>query len=169
MARHVPSSTAATARLPAEVQARLSAAGLRRTLATRVVLGLFLAAPAQAYTHTQVAAQVQARGLEVNRVTLYRLLDRLVACGVLVRETEVFSRTWRFRLAGAPGPAAVPRFECDRCHRHWPLEGAGAAAQAWLESALAGLAERGHHGMQVELAVRGICADCAATTPSATV
>lgn len=150
-------------RLPGDILARITAAGLRRTLATRVVLGLFAAAPEVVLTHTQVAAQVRGRGLEVNRVTLYRLLDRLVACGALRRETDGDSRTWRFRLArDAEAEAAPPpRFECDHCHRHLRLEeGAGGAARAWADDLLARLAELGHHGTTVELAVHGICADC---------
>jgi Fur family ferric uptake transcriptional regulator len=34
--------------------------------------------------------------LDINRVTLYRLLDRLAACGVLQRHADDGARTWRF-------------------------------------------------------------------------
>jgi Fur family transcriptional regulator, ferric uptake regulator len=72
---------------------------LRRTLATRAVLGLFLANPQGTLSHAQALASLQARGLDINRVTLYRLLDRLAACGVLQRHADDGARTWRYGLA----------------------------------------------------------------------
>lgn len=150
-------------RLPAHIVARMTAAGLRRTLATRVVLGLFLGVPDATLTHTQVASLVQARGVTVNRVTLYRLLDRLVACGVLRRQTDHASRSWRFVLARDEDAEAVirpPSFECDLCHRSLWLDAAGSEMRAWAGALLGRAAAQGHRGTQVELAIRGICADC---------
>ncbi len=151
------------ARLPAPIVARMAAAGLRRTLATRVVLGLFLGAPDAVLTHTQVASLVQARGVTVNRVTLYRLLDRLVACGVLRRQTGQESRSWHFALARADDAGErlrAPRFECDRCHRSLWLDSAGSEARAWASDLLDRLVRQGHRGTWAELAIHGICADC---------
>ena len=88
-----------TAAVPPEIQTRLEAAGLRRTLATRAVLGLFLANPQGTLSHAQALASLQTRGLEINRVTLYRLLDRLATCGVLAAPC----RRWRPHLAIRPG------------------------------------------------------------------
>ncbi|RZI99050.1 MAG: hypothetical protein EOP39_25715, partial [Rubrivivax sp.] len=84
--------------VPPEVQSRLEGAGLRRTLATRAVLGLFLGRPRSRLTHAQAQGALAARGLDLHRVTLYRLLDRLAACGVLQREADE-QRNWRFSLA----------------------------------------------------------------------
>jgi len=143
--------------VPAAIQTRLEAAGLRRTLATRAVLGLFLAQPLGGLTHAQALNALTARGLDINRVTLYRLLDRLAVCGVLQRQTDDQARTWRFSLAPldvSPDEGAPPRFECDACHRQFPMADASELARDLLRT----LARQGHRGEQV--AVHGTCSDC---------
>lgn len=151
-----------SAAVPPEIQTRLEAAGLRRTLATRAVLGLFLANPQGTLSHAQALASLTARGLEINRVTLYRLLDRLAACGVLQRHADDGARTWRFGLADT-GEGRAPRFECDACHRRFRLTEASAPAEAATSDLLRALAGLGHHGVRVELAIRGTCALCVPT------
>lgn len=146
--------------VPASVQAKLEAAGLRRTLATRVVLGLFLSHPQGSLDHAQVLASLQARGLAVNRVTLYRLLDRLAACGVLQRHTDADARTWRYGLVAAGEAGVEPRFECDACHRELRLTDRSAPAQAVADDLLRALASLGHHGVSVDVAVHGTCSSC---------
>ncbi len=146
--------------VPPEIQARLTQAGLRRTLPTRAVIGLFLARPAQGLTHAQVLAALQARGPAVNRVTLYRLLDRLAAIGVLERHTDG-DRTWRFTLADGTDDAAVPRFECDACHQQFRLPDAAEPTRAVVEQLQHTLARLGHQGGRIDLAVHGTCAACA--------
>ncbi|MDR7093804.1 Fur family transcriptional regulator [Hydrogenophaga laconesensis] len=150
--------------VPPHVQTRLEAAGLRRTLATRAVIGLFLAQPAGGLTHAQALHALNNRGLDINRVTLYRLLDRLAVCGVLQRHTDDQARTWRFSLApAAPEPGeegAVPRFECDACHRAFALPEASAPTRAMAQSLLDTLARLGHHGERVDVSVHGTCAGC---------
>lgn len=144
--------------VPAIVQTRLEAAGLRRTLATRAVLGLFLAQRGGGLTHAQALHALTARGLGINRVTLYRLLDRLAACGVLLRHTDDQARTWRFSLAPLSADTGEDatrfRFECGACQREIPLPGAEVAARDLLNV----FARVGHRGEQI--AVRGTCADC---------
>lgn len=148
--------------VPADIQALLSRAGLRRTLATRAAIGLFLARPAQGLTHAQVLAALQARGAAVNRVTLYRLLDRLAAIGVLQRYTDD-DRTWRFSLADRRGVAdgPVPRFECDACHRQFRLTEASEPTRAVAADLKRALEKLGHQAARVDLAVHGTCAHCA--------
>lgn len=153
--------------VPADIQSRLEAAGLRRTLATRAVLGLFLSRPLASLSHAQAQAALSARGLAINRVTLYRLLDRLAACGVLQRHTDD-QRTWRFQLAppageAVPAATARPRFECDACHRQIPLLGPDAPTRAATQDLMQALARLGHAGARVDLAVHGTCASCAET------
>ena len=96
--------------VPVELRARLERAGLRRTLATRAALGLFLNHPQGMFSHAQALSALQARGLDINRVTLYRLLDRLAACGVLQRHADDDARTWRYSLADLD-QGQLPRFE----------------------------------------------------------
>lgn len=148
--------------VPAEIQSRLEGAGLRRTLATRAVLGLFLARPVGGLTHAQSLAALNARGLDINRVTLYRLLDRLASCGVLQRQSDD-QRTWRFSLAPLStdaAPKVAPRFECDACHRQFPLLEASEPTRTATHHLFQALAQMGHAGTRVDLAVHGTCASC---------
>lgn len=152
--------------VPTEVQARLERAGLRRTLATRAVLGLFLAQPQGTLSHAQALASLQARGLAVNRVTLYRLLDRLAACGVLQRHADDGARTWRYGLADAE-EGLSPRFECDACHRRFRLTEASEPTRVVATDLLRTLARLGHQGTRVDLSVHGTCASCVPQEPRA--
>lgn len=152
--------------MPAEWTRRLQAAGLRRTLTTRAVLGVFLARADQGLTHAQVFAALQARGHEVNRVTIYRLLDRLVSAGMLARRTDD-ERSWRFALvrtepaARAGQAGAAPRFECRACHREFVIEAAAGLARTAARELARALARLGHAGERLDIAVHGLCADCA--------
>ncbi|MGC4394439.1 Fur family transcriptional regulator [Hydrogenophaga sp. T2] len=161
----MPRPSAEADAVPEHVQARLDAAGLRRTLATRAVLGVFLARPGQGLTHAQVLQALHQRGHEPNRVTLYRLLDRLAACQVLARHSDD-RRTWRFTLQGAEAGARaaplVPRFECRRCGQDRALGALPAAGRGWLRALQRGLARQGDSVERVELALRGVCAPCSA-------
>ena len=148
------------AAVPPEIQTRLEAAGLRRTLGTRAVLGLFLANPQGTLSHAQALASLTARGLDINRVTLYRLLDRLAACGVLQRHADDGARTWRFCLAAAPQDGLVPRFECDACHRQFRLTEASEPTRAVANDLFRTLASLGHQGQRVDLSIHGTCAGC---------
>jgi Fur family ferric uptake transcriptional regulator len=153
--------------VPPEVQSRLERAGLRRTLATRAVVGLFLVRPGTSLTHAQALAALTARGLDINRVTLYRLLDRLAGCGVLLRQADE-QRTWRFSLAplaDAPASFAVPRFACDVCLRRFPLPPESGLSPGAVQSVLQALAPLGHVVMRVNMSIHGTCASCAASGP----
>ena len=148
--------------VPAEIQSRLEGAGLRRTLATRAVLGLFLVRPVVGLTHAQSLAALTARGLHINRVTLYRLLDRLASCGVLQRQTDD-QRTWRFSLAPLStdvSPDVAPRFECDACHRRFALLDASEPTRTATHDLFRALEQMGHTGARVDLAIHGTCASC---------
>jgi Fur family ferric uptake transcriptional regulator len=157
MGERVPKEALA---VPAETQARLEQAGLRRTLATRAVLGLFLANPQGSITHAQVQQLLGNRGLAINRVTLYRLLDRLVACGVLQRHTDDGARNWRFSLAGAPQDAGAPRFECGACHQQFRLTEASESTRSLTTDLFRTLDRLGHQGHRVDLSIHGTCAGC---------
>lgn len=56
--------------------------------------------------------------------------------------------------------AAVPHFECDACHTHFPLQDADAPTQAVADALRRTLAEYGHQAARVDLAVHGTCAGC---------
>lgn len=146
----------------------LDRAGLRRTRATCAVLQVFLADGSWTATHADVEAALLSQGLEVNRVTLYRLLDRLASTGLLVRHVDDVARTWRYALAsellagegGGHSVGVVPRFECDACHRQFRLTEASPPTQAVADQLLKTLATLGHQGQRVDLSIHGTCNVC---------
>lgn len=148
----------------------LNRAGLRRTQATRAVMHLFVADAAWLPTHAEVEAALQLQGVEVNRVTLYRLLDRLASVGLLARHVDEATRAWRFALAMSlvadnremDAGGVVPRFECDACHRQFRLTDASPPTQAVADHLLKTLASLGHQGQRVDLSVHGTCKVCVA-------
>ncbi len=150
----MPTTKDSTA-LPPEIQRRLEAGGLRRTLLTRVVVGVFLDPSRVDLSHPQVLSLLEARGLSVDRVTLYRLLDRLAACGVLQRRSDTQTRIWRYRLASTV-TGGDPLFECDGCHRQYPLADTVGGAEAWA-GLFSELARTGHR----QLSIHGTCPSCA--------
>jgi len=173
------------------IDALLSAHGLRRTAAARRVLGWLLAHPDTSYTHAQLQAALtegeeqpglriksamtktgkKARAVEtapLDRVTLYRLIDRLTQVGLLLCRVDA-SRVRRYQAMPA-GVHAMPHFECQSCHRDSPLENALQASAGDLDraaqSALDALKALGYQGMSLDFAVRGVCADCATGSTS---
>ena len=141
----------------------LTAHGLRRTNAARLVLGWLLAHPDTSYTHAQLQAALADEDSELDRVTLYRLIDRLTQVGLLLCRVDA-SRTRRYQAMPAE-IHAIPHFECQSCHRDSPLSGALKANANDLEraaqTALEALKALGYKGMSMDFAVRGVCADCA--------
>lgn len=146
----------------------LSAHGLRRTSAARLVLGWLLAHPDTSYTHAQLQAALQgdstlAPGVTLDRVTLYRLIDRLTQVGLLLCRVDA-KRVRRYQAMPA-SVHAMPHFECQSCHRDSPLSGALQANALDLEraaqTALEALKALGYQGLSLDFAVRGVCADCA--------
>ena len=146
------------------IDALLSAHGLRRTAAARLVLGWLLAHPDTSYTHAQLQdALTGSTELALDRVTLYRLIDRLTQVGLLLCRVDA-NRVRRYQAMPA-GVHAIPHFECQSCHRDSPLAGALQASANDLEraaqTALEALKALGYQGMSMDFAVRGLCVDCA--------
>jgi Fur family ferric uptake transcriptional regulator len=184
----------ATPTLPAPdpIDALLQAHGLRRTGAARRVLGWLLAHPDTSYTHAQLQAALQAvgeqggdavthsegaelqtgadsGGVALDRVTLYRLVDRLTQVGLLLCRVDA-NRVRRYQ-AMPVSVHALPHFECQSCHRDQPLQGALQGNALDLEvaaqSALQALKALGYQGLSLDLAVRGVCVDCATAASAA--
>ena len=146
------------------IDALLSAHGLRRTDAARQVLGWLLAHPDTSYTHAQLqVALADDQEATLDRVTLYRLIDRLTQVGLLL--CRVDNQRVRRYQAMPTSVHAIPHFECQSCHRDSPLAGALKASANDLEkaaqTALATLEALGYKGMSMDFAVRGLCVDCA--------
>ena len=148
----------------------LSAHGLRRTAAARRVLGWMLAHPDTSYTHAQLLAALSDDGAEVlDRVTLYRLIDRLAQVGLLLCRVDA-QRVRRYQAMPA-SVHAMPHFECQSCHRDSPLSSALRASAQDIDraaqNALEVLKALGYQDLRMDFAVRGVCADCASGAPLA--
>ena len=145
------------------IGALLTAHNLRRTQAAHLVLGWLLAHPDSSYTHAQLQAALADDSGELDRVTLYRLIDRLTQVGLLLCRVDA-SRTRRYQAMPA-GMHAIAHFECQSCHKDSPLSDALQANANDLEraaqTALDALIAIGYKGMSMDFAVRGVCADCA--------
>ena len=117
------------------------------------------------YTHAQLqAALADDSEAALDRVTLYRLIDRLTQVGLLLYRVD--SQRVRRYQAMPTSVHAIPHFECQSCHRDSPLAGALKANASDLEraaqSAIAALQALGYQDMSMDFAVRGVCIDCAA-------
>ncbi len=157
------------------IDALLAAHGLRRTAAARLVLRWLLAHPETSYTHAQLLLALEGEDglaldrMTLDRVTLYRLIDRLTQVGLLLCRVDA-SRVRRYQAMPA-SVHATPHFECQSCHRDQPLSGALLAnaddIEVAAQTALKALKALGYQGLSMDFAVRGVCADCS-TTPSFT-
>lgn len=151
------------------IDALLTAHGLRKTATGRLVLGWFLAHPDTSYTHAQLlTALTDDVSVDLDRVTLYRLIDRLTQVGLLLCRVDV-TRVRRFQAMPA-SVHAIPHFECQSCHRDSPLSGAlksnGSDLERAAQNALEALKALGYQGLSMDFAVRGVCADCANVAPA---
>ena len=150
------------------IDALLSAHGLRRTAAARRVLGWLLAHPDTSYTHAQLQTALSGDGpLALDRVTLYRLIDRLTQVGLLLCRVDA-SRVRRYQTMPA-SVQAMPHFECQSCHRDSPLgdalKGNARDLDRAAQTAIEALTALGYQDMSLDFAVRGVCAECATSAP----
>lgn len=147
------------------IDALLTAHSLRRTSAARLVLGWLLAHPDTSYTHAQLqTALVSSTEMALDRVTLYRLIDRLTQVGLLLCRVDA-SRVRRYQ-AMPTSVHTIAHFECQSCHRDSPLNGALSGVlqandlERAAQTALAALKALGYQDMRMDFAVRGVCVDC---------
>jgi len=95
--------------------------------------------------------ELESRLVPIDRVTLYRVLDWLVAQGIAHRVSGT-DRVWRFGIAGGRHEGHA-HFECNACGRVLCLDGTPTRAMAVH-------VPRGYRSQHVELTVKGLCADC---------
>ena len=121
-----------------------------RATRTRIeVLAVLLAARC-ALTHHEVERQVR-RVLGMDRVTVYRVLEWLVARG-LAHRISGDDRVWRFNAADEGHARRHAHFKCNDCGEVICLETAVAARNVPLPS--------GYRPQEIELTVKGLCAGC---------
>ena len=134
--------------------------GMRATRATRALAQLYEARPNAALSEAEVETALATAGAPINKVTVYRMLDRFAAAGLLQKQVDA-ARVTRYALAPQGEEGAAPRFECDDCHRQFRLSQGAAKVQKALQQMLQALATAGHESLAVDVAVHGRCADCA--------
>ena len=136
-------------------------AGMRATRATKALLALIDASPEQLWSAADVQARLDKMGVQVNRVTTYRLLDRLASAGRLVKSVDA-ERLTRYGLK-SDLQALHLRYECTDCHEVQELDDAGQGAQQ-MAQAMAHywqqLQGQGLQPAQSELRLQGLCAAC---------
>jgi len=136
---------------------RLREAGLRATALTVAVLER-LEGAGQPRSHDELVRDLAAAGghEKVDRVTLYRILDRLTAAGLLGR-IQGSDRAWRYAIAQTHGAAGY--FECDQCHSisALPADPELADVLARIERRLS---RRGVHSTNSAVTIHGTCRDC---------
>jgi len=132
-------------------EALLAARGARATRTRLRALGVLLAAR-EALTHHEIERRV-GRGQDVDRVTLYRVLEWLVE-QELAHKLAGEDRVWRYSAADHGGRAhagAHAHFECSDCGRVVCLDDTAVPSVAL---------PRGFRRREVEVTVKGSCDDC---------
>lgn len=125
----------------------LRAAGVKVTPGRVRVLEALRAAP-QPLSH----ADLEARLADADRVTLYRVLDSLVACGLALKAVDARG-VFRFSASGARREhGGHVHFRCTDCGGVFCLKAAPPPPPKL---------PRGFHLAEVEFDVRGTCAACA--------
>jgi Fur family ferric uptake transcriptional regulator len=132
-----------------DISTQIAARGGRVTRARAAVLEILRAA-GHALTHEEIAAELSARGVAHDRVTLYRNLDWLVANELAHRVTGA-DRVGRYNAAidEAHGHA---HFHCERCNAVFCLEA--------LKPAVAASLPAGFRLDHAELTLHGRCPNC---------
>lgn len=125
-------------------------AGERATPAREAVLDILLAAP-RALTHQEIEQSAREKGLDADRVTLYRVLDWLVARRYAHRIAGE-DRIWRFNAAG-PEAHGHAHFRCTACGQVFCLND--------LQPGLGFTLPKGFQFERAELTIQGLCPDCA--------
>jgi len=128
----------------------LRASGLRATRAAIAVLKALDAADLP-----QSHEELEAQTAPIDRVTLYRVLDRLVATG-LVQHIASSDRVGRYVAVQSQ---ASSYFECTTCHRVMPLPEDPALPQL-LGHLRRQLEKQGLESTLTVFRVQGTCADC---------
>jgi Fur family ferric uptake transcriptional regulator len=125
--------------------------GARRTRQRVEVLAILLAAQ-RALTHHEIEKRA-SRGQGIDRVTVYRVLDWLTSHN-LAHKIAGDDRVWRFNAAGAEPELGHDHahFKCNDCGDVICLDQVTAASDFRLPT--------GYRPQEVELTVKGLCAEC---------
>jgi Fur family ferric uptake transcriptional regulator len=129
----------------------IRAAGVKVTVGRVRVLDTLQAAR-QPLCHAEIETRLAADAAPFDRVTLYRVLDSLVACGLALKAVDTRG-VFRFSAAGTQRQhEGHVHFRCIDCGGVFCLKAAPPPPPRL---------PRGFHLTEVELDVRGTCAECA--------
>ena len=133
----------------------IRAAGVKVTRGRVRVLDALRAAR-QPLSHAELEALPAGAGdAAIDRVTLYRVLDSLVACGLALKAVDTRG-VFRFSAAGSQRQHAK--------HVHFRCTGCGGVFCLKAEPPPPPRLPRGFRLQQVEFDLRGLCAGCGAGT-----
>ena len=104
----------------------------------------------RALTHHEVEQRVR-RSLGIDRVTIYRVLDWLVA-SQLAHRIAGDDRVWRFNAAAGAHADEHAHFKCNQCRQVICLDDVARPHGIRLPA--------GYRSQHVEVMVTGWCADC---------
>ena len=136
-------------------------AGMRATRAVQALLRLLPHQPLDGWTEQTVEGGLHAQGVQVNRVTIYRALDRLVQAGLLQRTVDTQRLTRYWVVSSAPS-ADQTQLACTSCHQHFEVDANAQAVQAALLALRQALVQStGVQNPHMRVAVAGECAQCA--------
>lgn len=136
----------------ARAEVLVSATGARLTGA-RVRVLAFLLSQEKAVTHHAIEDGLDTHE-KIDRVTLYRTLDWLLAQG-LVHKMLGEDRAWRFRAnETADAHRQHAHFKCDRCASMICLMHSTPATSTLT-------LPPGYEALQVDMTVKGLCPACA--------
>lgn len=138
-----------------QAEQALRSTGERVTRGRMMVLASLLEAK-RALTHREVEQRIEPLH-EIDRVTVYRVLDWLTQQG-LTRRLAGEDRVWRFvtvRDSHTHGRHA--HFECKNCGDVIHLDEIDAAPRVSLPA--------GYRGEELVVTVKGLCAVCASRAP----
>jgi Fur family ferric uptake transcriptional regulator len=133
----------------ARARARLKGAGARVTATRLAVLEMLLGSP-RALSHQEVEQAVRGVGVDIDRVTVYRVLDWLVAHD-LAHRIAAEDRVWRFNAADRE-VSGHAHFQCIRCGQVYCLDD--------LQPAMTFALPAGYRFQRSELTIQGTCPDC---------
>ncbi|HEX8874437.1 MAG TPA: transcriptional repressor [Nitrosospira sp.] len=122
-----------------------------RVTSGRVRILALLLAEQRAVSHHEIEERLQGK-YRLDRVTLYRVLEWLNENGYIHRVVGD-DRVWRFRANADVNPHQHAHFECTRCTRVICLDDMKTEYSPPLPA--------GYRPQQVELTVKGLCAECA--------
>jgi Fur family ferric uptake transcriptional regulator len=142
---------------PVLAEAQLRAAAVRITAARVRVLATLLDAR-RAFSHQDMQDALS----DMDRVTLYRVLDCLTDAG-LAHKIAGDDRAFRYS-AGAEHDGALPHhqhghFKCTRCARVFCLD--SVVETGLVYTALQDSLGKGFRSHDIEFTIKGWCADCA--------